>query len=79
MIAAGLSPFAPETVAVEAGRLFLREIETRIVAEEDFAFETTLAGRGYLKLIERLQSQGWTVELHYLGLASFRNVEASGG
>lgn len=68
MIAAGLSPFAPESVAVEAGRLFLAEIETRIKAGEDFAFETTLAGRGYLKLIDRLQDLGWTVELYYLAL-----------
>jgi predicted ABC-type ATPase len=68
MIASGLSPFAPETQAAAAGRLFLKEIEARIAAREDFAFETTLAGRGYLRLIERLQAEGWTVELHYLAL-----------
>jgi predicted ABC-type ATPase len=68
MIASGLSPFAPETVAVEAGRLFLSEMETRIAAKEDFAFETTLAGKGYLRLIDRLQDLGWTVELYYLAL-----------
>lgn len=68
MIAAGLSPFAPETQAVTAGRLFLKEIEARITAAEDFAFETTLAGRGYLRLVERLQADGWRVELHYLAL-----------
>jgi predicted ABC-type ATPase len=68
MIAAGLSPFAPETQAVTAGRLFLKEIEARITAAEDFAFETTLSGRGYLRLIERLQADGWRVELHYLAL-----------
>ena len=68
MIAGGLSPLAPETVAVEAGRLFLREMEARIVAREDFAFETTLSGKGYVRLIERLQAEGWTVELYYLAL-----------
>ena len=59
---------APETVAIEAGRLFLREIEARIAAGEDFAFETTLSGKGYVRLIERLRAEGWTVELYYLAL-----------
>ena len=36
----------------------------------DFAFETTLSGRSYLKLIERLKGDGWTVELYYLALPS---------
>lgn len=68
LIAAGLSPLAPETGLMAASRLFLREIENRIRAKEDFAFETTLAGRSYLKLIRRLKSEGWRVELIYLAL-----------
>jgi predicted ABC-type ATPase len=68
LIAAGLSPLAPERELVAASRLFLKEIEDYIVAKEDFAFETTLAGRGYLQLINRLQVNGWTVELLYLAL-----------
>lgn len=70
MIASGLSPFAPEREAAAAGRLFLKEVEARIVANEDFAIETTLAGRGYLALIDRLRSAGWSVELYYLALPS---------
>lgn len=68
LIAAGLSPLAPETGLMAASRLFLREIENRIRAREDFAFETTLAGRSYLKLICRLKTEGWRVELIYLAL-----------
>ena len=68
MIASGLSPFAPETQAAAAGRLFLTELEACVAAKEDFAFETTLAGRAYLKLIERLQADGWEVQLFYLAL-----------
>lgn len=49
LIAAGLSPLAPERELLPAGRLFLHEIENCIAKGEDFAFETTLAGRGYLK------------------------------
>ena len=48
LIAAGLSPLAPERELVAASRILLREIEERIAMGEDFAFETTLAGRGYL-------------------------------
>ena len=68
MIASGLSPFAPEDKSVLAGRLFLDEIEIAIEAEEDFAFETTLSGRAYLKLIDRLRALDWHVELHYIAL-----------
>jgi len=70
LIAAGLSPLAPEQQLLAASRLFLSEIEHCIAANKDFAFETTLAGRGYLKLIRRLQTDGWRVELVYLALPS---------
>lgn len=70
LIAAGLSPLAPERELMAAGRLLLREIEERIAAREDFAFETTLAGRTYLRLVERLRADGWRVELIYLALPS---------
>lgn len=46
-INAGLSPLAPERELLAASRLFLREIEECIAACEDFAFETTLAGRTF--------------------------------
>lgn len=70
LIAAGLSPLAPETELLAASRLFLQEIENRIRARQDFAFETTLSGRSYLKLIQRLRAEGWRVELIYLALPS---------
>lgn len=74
LIAAGLSPLAPERELVAASRIFLQEIENRIHKREDFAFETTLAGRSYLKLIRQLQQAGWQVELVYLALP---NMEMS--
>jgi len=46
----------------------LKELDAHIHAQEDFAFETTLSGRGYLRLIKRLQKEGWHVELLYLAL-----------
>ncbi|WP_423185316.1 zeta toxin family protein [Alishewanella sp. d11] len=68
LIAAGLSPLAPEKEILNASRLFLSEIQNRIKSRASFAFETTLSGRTYLKLIKQLQSEGWQVELIYLAL-----------
>ena len=70
LIAAGLSPLAPEAQTLVASRLLLQEIDACVQRLESFAFETTLAGRGYLKLVQRLRSQGWRVELIYLALPS---------
>lgn len=70
LIAAGLSPLAPERELIAASRLFLREIESYVAVRESFAFETTLSGRTYLRLIERLKGEGWRVELFYLALPS---------
>ena len=70
LIAAGLSPLAPERELLAASRLFLSEIDGCIAQREDFAFETTLAGRSYLKLVRRLHVAGWRVELLYLALPS---------
>lgn len=70
LIAAGLSPLAPERELMAASRIFLREIDECIEAREDFAFETTLAGRTYLRLVARMRRDGWRVELIYLALPS---------
>jgi predicted ABC-type ATPase len=66
LIAAGLSPFAPETAAISAGRLVLELMEQHVNRRESFAFETTLSGRGYLKSIPRWQTLGYRVELLFL-------------
>ena len=68
LIAAGLLPLAPDAELLQASRLFLTEIGTHLEKERDFAFETTLAGRGYLRLIEGMRADGWRVVLVYLAL-----------
>jgi predicted ABC-type ATPase len=57
LIAAGLSPFAPEKSAIRAGRLMLQEISQRTRRGESLAFETTLSGRGYARMIPQVASQ----------------------
>lgn len=70
LIAAGLSPLSPEREWLAAGRLFLTEIRQHIQRREDFLFESTLAGRGHLRLVRELLATGWTVDLYYLWLPS---------
>ncbi len=72
LIAAGLSPFAPERQLLAASRIFLREITERVQSDEDFAFETTLSGRSYLKLVDEIRRKHWRVELIYLALPSLQ-------
>ena len=47
IIAAELSPYNPESVALEAGRIMLQRINALLETRIDFAFETTLATRSY--------------------------------
>jgi predicted ABC-type ATPase len=70
LIAAGLAPFAPETAAIQAGRLMLQEMARHFAARQSFAFETTLSGRTYLRAIRRWQQAGYEVELLFLRLNS---------
>lgn len=67
-IAAGLSPFDPELVAVRAGKIMLEEVETCFQRGDSFSIETTLSGRGYLKHIERWSNAGYYVTLIFLSL-----------
>lgn len=57
-IAKGLSPFNPEGVVIEAGRLMLRRIEDLLEMGESFSIETTLATRSYINLVRRAQEKG---------------------
>lgn len=70
LIAAGLSPFSPELAAVRAGRIMLEQIHEHVRKGESFAFETTLSGRIYLRLIPAWQAQGYVVKLFFLQLPS---------
>lgn len=67
-IAKGLSPFQPETVALEAGRIMLNRINTLLADNQSFAFETTLSTRSYKNKIQEAQRQGYTVTLLFFWL-----------
>jgi len=76
LIAGGLAPFAPETAAVQAGRLMLQELARHFAARRSFAFETTLSGRGYLRHIRDWQATGYRVKLIFLALDSVEEAIA---
>lgn len=66
LIAAGLSPFAPAKATFAAGRLMLRRLRELAARGEDFAFETTLSGRGYVALLREMRAAGYYVRLDFL-------------
>ncbi|AMQ01191.1 Zeta toxin [Pedobacter cryoconitis] len=69
-IACGLSPFNPESVAFEAGRIMLKRIRELMVAGADFGFETTLASRSYVSVVKQAKLLDYKVSLLYFWLSS---------
>jgi predicted ABC-type ATPase len=70
IIAQGLSGFAPEGAALEAGKIMLRRLRELAGRREDFAFETTLASRSFAPWLRRLRRSGYAVHLAFLWLPS---------
>ncbi len=66
-IARGLSPFQPETVSFEAGRIMLHRIEELIESGQNFAFETTLSTRSYKEKVENARMKGYNVTIYIFG------------
>lgn len=69
-IARGLSPFNPEGMAIEAGKLMLLRIDDLLQKEESFSIETTLSTKSYVNLVRRAQSRGFIVKLIFFWLNS---------
>ena len=70
LIAAGLSPFAPEKANVTAMRLMAERIRECVEHRQDFAVESTLAGRTYANLIRQWKQVGYVVKIVFLRLDS---------
>ena len=78
LLAAGLDPLRPERAAFRAGRMMLEMIDACVQRGESFAFETTLSGRGYARMIPRWQELGYFVKLYYLPLPSPEDCDRAG-
>ncbi len=70
LIAAGMSPFAPELAARKAARVMLETLDGYVRVRESFALETTLSGRAYAHHIPRWRARGYHVKLFFLRLPS---------
>ena len=70
LMAQGMSPTDMSLAAIKAGKLTLTRIAELISEKSDFGFETTLAGRGHLKLLAHAKSAGYLVCLYYLWMPS---------
>ena len=69
-IATGLSAYNPEGAALAAGRVMLERLRELATARTDFAFETTLSGRGHARWVQDLRVSGYRAHLVYLSLPS---------
>jgi predicted ABC-type ATPase len=70
LIALGLSPFQPEKMGIEAGRIMIQKINECVDKDESFAFETTFSGKLYEKKIKSWKSKGYEIIIYYLKLDS---------
>jgi predicted ABC-type ATPase len=66
MVAAGLSPFDPDSAAVSAGRVLLARMKELIHQRKSFGFETTLAGKTYVATLREMKDRGYRLHLYYL-------------
>lgn len=63
LIAAGISPFSPESASVKAGRIMIEQMREYAQANKDFAFETTMSGRSHSVFIKEIRSKGHEVHM----------------
>lgn len=69
-IAMGLSAFAPEKAAIQAGRAMLTRIRELAKENENFGFETTLASKSFAPWLKELKKKGYLFHLTFLLLDS---------
>ena len=70
LIAAGLSPFLPQRVALKSGKIVLEYIKMYSDNKVNFGFETTLAGVTYLKYFKMLKERGYAISIFFLWISS---------
>ena len=69
-IARGLSPLNEAAVQMQADRLFLARLRELQGGRQSLAFETTLSGRGHVKVFRGFRQAGYRMELNYLWIPS---------
>jgi predicted ABC-type ATPase len=66
LIARGLSPYDPDSVAMESGRIALARIRHLIAEQRSFAWETTMSGKTALGWLRRAKDGGYRIKCYFL-------------
>ncbi|OHB76953.1 MAG: hypothetical protein A2Z34_06805 [Planctomycetes bacterium RBG_16_59_8] len=72
LIARGLSPLDVDAAAIQSGRLFLKQVKHQIARKNSFAFEITLSGLGYLRLLQEMKRRGYLINIYFLWIPDVR-------
>ena len=68
LIAEGINPFRQEASSIQASKMMIEMMNTYVKRDQSFAFETTLSGKNYVKLIPEWQKKGYKIKFFYLKL-----------
>ena len=74
LIARGLSPYDPESAAMEAGRIALKRIRELIASRTGFTWETTMSGRTAVVWLRQAREAGYILKTYFLWV---RNPETT--
>lgn len=66
LIARGLSPYDPDSVAIEAGKIALRRIRELIAHRIGFTWETTMSGRTAVGWLREAKTAGFVLKAYFL-------------
>jgi predicted ABC-type ATPase len=67
-IASGLAAGSESTASFHAGRVMLGSIAEALSNEESFAFETTLSGRTWVRILEQARNHGYEITIYFVYL-----------
>lgn len=68
LIARGISPYNPESVAIKAGRIMLNRMQELLEMGVDFVIETTLSTLSYANFIRECKQKGYEIVLIFVWL-----------
>lgn len=68
LIARGISPYNPESVAIQAGRIMINRMYELKDAGVDFVIETTLSTLSYAGFVKECKKKGYTIVLVFVWL-----------
>lgn len=66
LIARGLSPYDPDVVAMDAGRIAIGRIRQLVADKIGFTWETTMSGRSAAGWLREAKAAGFTVKCYFL-------------